>query len=321
MRMGRPGQGRAGDLCSRPTLSTCSQLLPIGRDSWRDPSATGHPHHGDAGGTAMDQPCKEGIELGSRPQGGQGQTLLWLLLSLRELQVTPRRDTRPGQLMDHPMGGHRFPSPGVVVPITAHRMGKGDHSFQIHQGPAPQARSPQSHPRSSSIPPVQAMVQPAQLWGWTPTTSSIPNPRPCQDTTGVAGATINTSEKVLGQTQVNRAYRQQVSPARPCLLPAPRCPVRTQLSAEPHGRAQPDLPAREAGARRPLSCFLPVVQAERPGAPQGQSSTGPTMQRELPWQRVPVPGDPGMSCRPGALCSRGTVGDESLPSILLQHVL
>lgn len=71
-------------------------------------------------------------ELGSSPQGGQGQTPLQLLLPLGELQVTPCRDTGPGLLVGCPAAGCCSPAPGDVVLITAHRTGKGEHSIQTH---------------------------------------------------------------------------------------------------------------------------------------------------------------------------------------------
>lgn len=78
------------------------------------------------------------------------------------------------------------------------------------------------------------------------------------------------------------------------------------------GRAQPDLPAREAGAPRPLSCFLPVVQAELPAASRGRDSAGVTMQRELPQQLGHPPTGAGETR--GCLVVQGTPGDKSLPS-------
>lgn len=322
-------QAGQGVSAADPMPSIRSQLLPLERGGRRDPPAKGPPHHGDTGRAVMDRPRKEGMELRPGPWGGQGRTLLQPLLPLGELGVTPRGDTGPSQLVHCPVAGCCSPAPGDLDPITAHGMGKGG---AWHPDPL----TGQSHGTALHARPQERLHSHCQSHSATCTALGLGShlplrcrpPAPARAPRGWQGATTSVARGSWGrQAWAEPPGSGFLQPGPACCPQPPSCPAagRTQLVAEPRHSARPDVPAREAGAPRPLSCFLRAAQAELPAASRGSGSTGVTTQREPPRQLGPVPKgcgcprDAALPCCPGALCSRGTAGDEFLPSTPLQR--
>lgn len=92
------GQGRGS-----PQQTPC-RALTANSCPWRGVARGAHPQKALLTmGTPRDQPWEGGNGAEIWPWGGQGPTLLQPLLPHRELQVTPRGDTGPGQIVDHPV--------------------------------------------------------------------------------------------------------------------------------------------------------------------------------------------------------------------------
>ena len=174
MRTDRQGRGS-------PQQTPC-RALAANSCPWRGAAGGAHPQRALlTTGTPAELPrtshVRRGAELGSSPQGRQGQTLLQPLLPLGELWVTPHRDTGPGQLVDRPVVACCSEAPGDMVLITARRTGKGECGIQTHRGAGPMGRVSTLSPQEQLCSHCQSRSGPAQLWGWAPISSSAPGPQ------------------------------------------------------------------------------------------------------------------------------------------------
>lgn len=169
-------------------LSTHGQLLSRERGGRRGPSAKGPPHHGDAGGAAMDQPCEEGSGAGLQPSGRTGTDTApapsapWGApgdpmqrhrartacgLSCGRMLLPSSRGRGPHHSPQDREGGAQHPDPLTAQP----------HGPRLHAQPPGVVLFPLSKPRCDRRSSGAGLPPPAPL----------PAPRPCPSTRGVTG--------------------------------------------------------------------------------------------------------------------------------------
>ncbi|XP_035203511.1 uncharacterized protein LOC118178816 [Oxyura jamaicensis] len=178
--------------------------------------------------------------------------------------------------------------PWWVLPPPQSRGCGPNHSLQDGEGAAWASRAPNG-PDVSPQEQIRSLCQ---------TTRAAPGrcprpPDPARAPRRRQRVTTHPDDRAVGWT--SRACRQRgSSPWGPLAWHCPARPWggggRTRSPCAGHA----DLFAREAGAPRPLSCFLPAV----PAASRGRESSGVTAQRELPQQQDPKHGAPQHCVQP-----------------------